>query len=156
MQWTLKTQSFFSLHGILFYYSFFSLCGAESWPVNSSEDVPTSKAGGKSGTGIKGVKSRVPRAATSRAEKIWPGGVIPYVIGGNFTGKGPRCVHTCTPLPYECLWLHVNISMFFRQPEGHVKTSHATLGETDVRDLHRENRRGELHRLHIQTMRVRI
>uniref|UniRef100_A0A8C3V0R2 Metalloendopeptidase n=1 Tax=Catharus ustulatus TaxID=91951 RepID=A0A8C3V0R2_CATUS len=26
------------------------------------------------------------RATTSRAERIWPGGVIPYVIGGNFTG----------------------------------------------------------------------
>ncbi|XP_048459029.1 bone morphogenetic protein 1 isoform X2 [Rhincodon typus] len=32
-------------------------------------------------------KNRVPRAATSRAERIWPGGVIPYVIGGNFTGS---------------------------------------------------------------------
>lgn len=32
-------------------------------------------------------KSRLPRAATSRAERIWPGGVIPYVIGGNFTGS---------------------------------------------------------------------
>ncbi|KAG8435188.1 hypothetical protein GDO86_013215 [Hymenochirus boettgeri] len=29
---------------------------------------------------------RVRRAATSRAERIWPEGVIPYVIGGNFTG----------------------------------------------------------------------
>ncbi|XP_045082672.1 dorsal-ventral patterning tolloid-like protein 1 isoform X2 [Coregonus clupeaformis] len=33
------------------------------------------------------VKNRVPRAATSRAERIWPGGVIPYIIGGNFTGS---------------------------------------------------------------------
>lgn len=32
-------------------------------------------------------KRRIPRAATSRSERIWPGGVIPYVIGGNFTGK---------------------------------------------------------------------
>ncbi|MBN3324354.1 TLL2 protein, partial [Atractosteus spatula] len=31
--------------------------------------------------------SRVRRAATSRQERIWPGGVIPYVIGGNFTGS---------------------------------------------------------------------
>ncbi|KAM9662669.1 tolloid-like protein 1 isoform 2-T2 [Morphnus guianensis] len=31
-------------------------------------------------------KNRFPRAATSRTERIWPGGVIPYVIGGNFTG----------------------------------------------------------------------
>uniref|UniRef100_A0A670J3I9 Tolloid like 1 n=1 Tax=Podarcis muralis TaxID=64176 RepID=A0A670J3I9_PODMU len=32
-------------------------------------------------------KKRFPRAATSRTERIWPGGVIPYVIGGNFTGS---------------------------------------------------------------------
>uniref|UniRef100_A0A8C2VAY4 Metalloendopeptidase n=1 Tax=Chinchilla lanigera TaxID=34839 RepID=A0A8C2VAY4_CHILA len=31
--------------------------------------------------------SRVRRATTSRTERIWPGGVIPYVIGGNFTGN---------------------------------------------------------------------
>uniref|UniRef100_A0A7N6APJ2 Metalloendopeptidase n=1 Tax=Anabas testudineus TaxID=64144 RepID=A0A7N6APJ2_ANATE len=30
---------------------------------------------------------RVRRAATSRAERIWPGGVIPYIIAGNFTGS---------------------------------------------------------------------
>uniref|UniRef100_A0A6I8N4Z4 Metalloendopeptidase n=1 Tax=Ornithorhynchus anatinus TaxID=9258 RepID=A0A6I8N4Z4_ORNAN len=30
---------------------------------------------------------RVRRATTSRSERIWPGGVIPYVIGGNFTGS---------------------------------------------------------------------
>uniref|UniRef100_A0A5F8H493 Metalloendopeptidase n=1 Tax=Monodelphis domestica TaxID=13616 RepID=A0A5F8H493_MONDO len=30
---------------------------------------------------------RVRRATTSRTERIWPGGVIPYVIGGNFTGS---------------------------------------------------------------------
>ncbi len=58
--------------------------------MNSSKDVSSAKAGGKSVNSGRGVKSRVPRAATSRAEKIWPGGVIPYVIGGNFTGKGTR------------------------------------------------------------------
>ncbi|XP_069741942.1 tolloid-like protein 2 [Narcine bancroftii] len=31
-------------------------------------------------------RRRVNRAATSRRERIWPGGIIPYVIGGNFTG----------------------------------------------------------------------
>lgn len=31
--------------------------------------------------------ARVRRATTARAERIWPGGVIPYVIGGNFTGQ---------------------------------------------------------------------
>lgn len=35
-------------------------------------------------------RKRYPRAATSRTERIWPGGVIPYVIGGNFTGKGDK------------------------------------------------------------------
>ncbi|KAM3913712.1 tolloid-like protein 2 [Leptodactylus fuscus] len=29
---------------------------------------------------------RVRRAATSRTERIWPGGIIPYIIQGNFTG----------------------------------------------------------------------
>ncbi|NP_001084377.1 tolloid-like protein 2 precursor [Xenopus laevis] len=29
---------------------------------------------------------RVRRAATSRTERIWPGGIIPYAIAGNFTG----------------------------------------------------------------------
>ncbi|KAH0616082.1 hypothetical protein JD844_026913, partial [Phrynosoma platyrhinos] len=32
-------------------------------------------------------RKRIPRAATSRTERIWPGGVIPYAIGGNFTGS---------------------------------------------------------------------
>ncbi|XP_039203387.1 tolloid-like protein 1 isoform X4 [Crotalus tigris] len=32
-------------------------------------------------------RKRFSRAATSRTERIWPGGVIPYVIAGNFTGS---------------------------------------------------------------------
>ncbi|XP_061421245.1 bone morphogenetic protein 1-like [Lethenteron reissneri] len=32
-------------------------------------------------------RSRAPRAATARSERIWPGGVIPYIVGGNFTGS---------------------------------------------------------------------
>ncbi|XP_078731465.1 dorsal-ventral patterning tolloid-like protein 1 [Lampetra fluviatilis] len=32
-------------------------------------------------------RARPRRAATARPERIWPGGVIPYVIGGNFTGS---------------------------------------------------------------------
>lgn len=38
-------------------------------------------------------RKRFPRAATSRTERIWPGGVIPYVIGGNFTGKSNNKGH---------------------------------------------------------------
>lgn len=30
---------------------------------------------------------RSKRAATSRPERVWPEGVIPYVISGNFSGK---------------------------------------------------------------------
>lgn len=37
--------------------------------------------------GVETFSSRVRRATTSRTERIWPGGVIPYVIGGNFTGQ---------------------------------------------------------------------
>ncbi|XP_042200474.1 bone morphogenetic protein 1-like isoform X2 [Callorhinchus milii] len=33
-----------------------------------------------------GGRSRNRRASTSRPERVWPEGVIPYVIGGNFTG----------------------------------------------------------------------
>ncbi|TNN89650.1 Dorsal-ventral patterning tolloid-like protein 1 [Liparis tanakae] len=69
-------------------------------PKNSSKAAANPKSqtgkgvkGGKSGKSGKGgkigniMKSRIRRAATSRAERIWPGGVIPYVIGGNFTGS---------------------------------------------------------------------
>lgn len=35
-------------------------------------------------------RKRFSRAATSRTERIWPGGVIPYVIAGNFTGKADQ------------------------------------------------------------------
>ncbi|XP_017661474.1 PREDICTED: tolloid-like protein 1 [Lepidothrix coronata] len=47
---------------------------------NTSKGRTTAKFSGKN------EKNRFPRAATSRTERIWPGGVIPYVIGGNFTG----------------------------------------------------------------------
>uniref|UniRef100_A0A8C4Y0C8 Metalloendopeptidase n=1 Tax=Gopherus evgoodei TaxID=1825980 RepID=A0A8C4Y0C8_9SAUR len=48
---------------------------------NSSKGRSTVKFSGKN------EKNRLPRAATSRTERIWPGGVIPYFIGGNFTGS---------------------------------------------------------------------
>ncbi|XP_030290829.1 dorsal-ventral patterning tolloid-like protein 1 isoform X2 [Sparus aurata] len=62
--------------------------GLDYLPKNSSKGAPSPKSqSGKGGKTGKVVKSRIPRAATSRAERIWPGGVIPYVIGGNFTGS---------------------------------------------------------------------
>uniref|UniRef100_A0A669CKU5 Metalloendopeptidase n=1 Tax=Oreochromis niloticus TaxID=8128 RepID=A0A669CKU5_ORENI len=54
--------------------------------TSGSSRFPKSQSG-KAGKNGKFVKTRIPRAATSRAERIWPGGVIPYVIGGNFTGS---------------------------------------------------------------------
>ncbi len=32
------------------------------------------------------------RAATSRPERVWPEGIIPYVISGNFSGKSSSYV----------------------------------------------------------------
>ncbi|KAF3852458.1 hypothetical protein F7725_005813 [Dissostichus mawsoni] len=64
----------------------------EDLRILSSQELQQGAANPKSQTGKGGkirkvVKRRIPRAATSRAERIWPGGVIPYVIGGNFTGS---------------------------------------------------------------------
>lgn len=40
------------------------------------------------------------RAATSRPERVWPEGVIPYVISGNFSGK---CVNKLLNEAYVCV-----------------------------------------------------
>lgn len=56
-------------------------------------------------------KRRIPRAATSRSERIWPGGVIPYVIGGNFTGK-MHCSITTQELQYSIHFLWVCLTSF--------------------------------------------
>uniref|UniRef100_A0A087XPJ8 Metalloendopeptidase n=1 Tax=Poecilia formosa TaxID=48698 RepID=A0A087XPJ8_POEFO len=62
--------------------------GFDYIPKNESKGAASSKSQTwKGGSPSEAAKSRVPRAATSRAERIWPGGVIPYVIGGNFTGS---------------------------------------------------------------------
>ncbi|MEQ2279202.1 Dorsal-ventral patterning tolloid-like protein 1, partial [Ameca splendens] len=62
--------------------------GFDYIPKNESKGAASSKTQTwKGGNPSESAKSRVPRAATSRAERIWPGGVIPYVIGGNFTGS---------------------------------------------------------------------
>ncbi|MEQ2206946.1 Dorsal-ventral patterning tolloid-like protein 1, partial [Xenoophorus captivus] len=62
--------------------------GFDYIPKNESKGAASSKTQTwKGGNPSESAKNRVPRAATSRAERIWPGGVIPYVIGGNFTGS---------------------------------------------------------------------
>ncbi|XP_021007731.1 tolloid-like protein 2 [Mus caroli] len=56
-------------------------------PRKDGKDVTTFLPDpGTSNTTAKTFSARVRRATTSRTERIWPGGVIPYVIGGNFTG----------------------------------------------------------------------
>ncbi|XP_036871674.2 tolloid-like protein 2 [Manis javanica] len=70
----------------------------ESWPNTTAANTSNEEArkdGEKnavlpqsSGTSnAETFSPRVRRATTSRTERIWPGGVIPYVIGGNFTGS---------------------------------------------------------------------
>uniref|UniRef100_A0A8C6T2M0 Metalloendopeptidase n=1 Tax=Neogobius melanostomus TaxID=47308 RepID=A0A8C6T2M0_9GOBI len=70
-------------------YQLFQCCFTD-YPLkhNLTKGYSSAKSSGVKGlrTGSV-VKSRFTRAATSRAERIWPGGVIPYIIGGNFTGS---------------------------------------------------------------------
>lgn len=42
----------------------------------------------------------------------------------------------------------------FRYSEGDVQAGHASLGETDMCNFHREDGRGKLHRVYLQTLRV--
>uniref|UniRef100_A0A8C5K7S6 Metalloendopeptidase n=1 Tax=Jaculus jaculus TaxID=51337 RepID=A0A8C5K7S6_JACJA len=73
---------------------------SESWPNATVSNASSQSTGtdGKEDTMLlhgpgsldataKTFSARVRRATTSRTERIWPGGVIPYVIGGNFTGS---------------------------------------------------------------------
>ncbi|XP_004625741.1 tolloid-like protein 2 [Octodon degus] len=73
---------------------------AENWPNTTASNSSGHQArkGGKEDDGLPSspetlnaaaqtFSARVRRATTSRTERIWPGGVIPYVIGGNFTGN---------------------------------------------------------------------
>lgn len=43
-----------------------------------------------------------------------------------------------------------------RHAARHVQAGHAALGEVHLRHLHRAQRRGELHRLHLQTLWVSV
>uniref|UniRef100_A0A8C2U7F5 Metalloendopeptidase n=1 Tax=Coturnix japonica TaxID=93934 RepID=A0A8C2U7F5_COTJA len=61
--------------------------GCPGWPEAKITVWNQKKKEYKAESGMDAHSSpRVRRATTSRAERIWPGGVIPYVIGGNFTG----------------------------------------------------------------------
>lgn len=48
---------------------------------SSNESVRDERAAGRQSL------RRRRRAATSRPERVWPDGIIPYVISGNFTGE---------------------------------------------------------------------
>lgn len=120
-------------------------------PKNTTKVAASPKSQtGKLGKTGRVIKSRFTRAATSRAERIWPGGVIPYVIGGNFTGMW---LHRRA----EGAWNSATVACemcVFRYSEGDVQAGHASLGETDMCNFHREDRRGKLHRVYLQTLRV--
>lgn len=53
--------------------------------VNSSNE-----SGSKNRAAVGQSIHRVRRAATSRPERVWPDGIIPYVISGNFSGEFGR------------------------------------------------------------------
>ncbi|MEJ1276392.1 tolloid-like [Cricetulus griseus] len=62
--------------------------GPQATSTDGKDDVTFLPGPGTSDTTTdKTFSARVRRATTSRTERIWPGGVIPYVIGGNFTGS---------------------------------------------------------------------
>lgn len=81
-------------------------------PKNVSKGAASPKSNtGKGGKTGNVMKSRSRRAATSRAERIWPGGVIPYVIGGNFTGKQLHWTAASTPT-CDCVKVGCKICVF--------------------------------------------
>jgi len=57
------------------------------------------------------------RAATARPERVWPDGIIPYIISGNFSGKTPcfvflfhillyrMCFPQCPNVPQDTCFL---------------------------------------------------
>lgn len=120
-------------------------------PKNTTKVAASPKSQtGKLGKTGRVIKSRFTRAATSRAERIWPGGVIPYVIGGNFTGMW---LHRRAEGAWNSAMVACEMCVF-RYSEGDVQAGHASLGETDMCNFHREDRRGKLHRVYLQTLRV--
>ncbi|XP_075767006.1 bone morphogenetic protein 1 isoform X3 [Pelodiscus sinensis] len=57
-------------------------------PANTTSGISTSLAARRQRKRQwRQVRSRSRRAATSRHERVWPDGVIPYVISGNFSGS---------------------------------------------------------------------
>lgn len=47
------------------------------------------------------------RAATSRPERVWPEGVIPYVISGNFSGKLAWFTNSPKEKHHLCIWCYL-------------------------------------------------
>lgn len=72
-----------------------SACPCLSAPPGGSPADPPRTPTGNNATnpgagrsrGRQRARSRHRRAATSRPERVWPDGVIPYVISGNFSGE---------------------------------------------------------------------
>ncbi|XP_029024761.1 bone morphogenetic protein 1-like isoform X5 [Betta splendens] len=56
-------------------------------PIVQNNQTDSVNGSGSDGAAVGRRLQRARRAATSRAERVWPDGVIPYVISGNFSGE---------------------------------------------------------------------
>lgn len=101
-------------------------------------------------------RSRSRRAATSRPERVWPDGVIPFVIGGNFTGEHeqPGCIVVAPAHQAHLDRVTAWPPLSRRQPEGRLPAGHEALGEAHLCHLPGAHRRGQLHCIHLSTLRV--
>lgn len=83
-------------------------------------------------------RARSRRAATSRPERVWPDGVIPYVISGNFSGECRRAGGGCS-VPGVPQFPHAGLTApaapSRRQPASHLPAGDAALGEAHLRHL---------------------
>ncbi len=72
------------------------------------------------------------------------------------TDTGRFCPQEITDIllmsPYLKVWSPYSLLVpyvLYRKPESHIQTGHETLGKTHMCDVHRQNNRRELHRLHL-------
>lgn len=83
-------------------------------------------------------RARSRRAATSRPERVWPDGVIPYVISGNFSGECRRARGGCS-VPGVPQFPHAGLTApaapSRRQPASHLPAGDAALGEAHLRHI---------------------
>lgn len=106
--------------------------------VNSS-----SESDGGNRAAVRPSIRRVRRAATSRPERVWADGIIPYAISGNFSGE--FCRKSVCYILYSqnvsvalCGFeiLSSNSEFPFRQSASHFPSGDASLGKTYLCNIH--------------------